>query len=78
MDKLAGRFSECYIGFKVANLQLQNFKIKSKRLKLATLRILIGASSTDIKLSSDFTLQKGLTVENNVLKPQVTIPEFSK
>ncbi len=40
----------------------------------------IGASSTDIKETAKFKLQKGLTVEKdeNVLKPQVEIPDFSK
>jgi beta-glucosidase len=40
----------------------------------------IGASSTDIKQSADFTLKKDLVVEkdHNVLKPQVEIPQFEK
>ncbi|HEY5391632.1 MAG TPA: glycoside hydrolase family 3 C-terminal domain-containing protein [Hanamia sp.] len=40
----------------------------------------IGASSTDIKQTANFKLQKDMTVEKdeNVLKPQVTIPDFSK
>ena len=40
----------------------------------------IGASSTDIKQTANFKLQKAMTVEKdeNVLKPQVTIPDFSK
>jgi len=40
----------------------------------------IGASSSDIKQSGNFKLQNNLTVEKdqNVLKPQVAIPEFSK
>ncbi|HSN07897.1 MAG TPA: hypothetical protein VLS85_02610, partial [Hanamia sp.] len=40
----------------------------------------IGASSTDIKQKADFQLKKDLMVEKdeNVLKPQVEIPDFSK
>jgi beta-glucosidase len=42
--------------------------------------IKIGASSTDIKQHTRFKLQKNLTVEKdeNVLKPQKDIPDFSK
>lgn len=40
----------------------------------------IGASSTDIKQTATFKLPKDMTVEKdeNVLKPQVMIPDFSK
>jgi len=45
-----------------------------------TYTVKIGASSTDIKQSEDFKLNKDLIVEKdeNVLMPQVTIPAFSK
>jgi len=43
-------------------------------------QVKIGASSTDIKQTADFTLAKSITVEkvHNVLKPEVAISELKK
>ena len=43
-------------------------------------KVKIGASSTDIKQTADFTLAKSITVEkvHNVLKPEVAISELKK
>lgn len=61
---------------------LASFDTKSASwiAEAGTYTVKIGASSSDIKQSADFDLQKDLTVEkdHNVLKPQVEIPDFEK
>lgn len=70
------------ITFTIDARDLSSFDTKSASwiAEAGTYTVKIGASSTDIKQSTRFNLQKDLTVEKdeNVLQPQVTIPDFSK
>jgi len=68
--------------FTIDPKDLASFDTKSASwiAEAGTYTVKIGASSTDIKQSADFTLKKDLVVEkdHNVLKPKVEIPEFEK
>lgn len=70
------------ITFTIDARDLASFDTKSASwvAEAGTYKIKIGASSTDIKQSVNFKLQNKSTVEKdeNVLKPQVTIPDFSR
>ncbi len=70
------------ITFTITPKDLSSFDTKSASwiAEAGNYTVKIGASSTDIKQKADFQLKKDLMVEKdeNVLKPQVAIPEFSK
>jgi beta-glucosidase len=70
------------ITFTITPRDLSSFDTKSASwiAEAGKYTIKIGASSTDIKQKADFQLKKDLMVEKdeNVLKPQVMIPDFTK
>ena len=70
------------IRFTLDPKDLASFDTKSASwiAEAGTYSVKIGASSTDIKQSADFQLNKDLLVEkdHNVLGPKVDIPEFEK
>ena len=70
------------ITFTITPKDLSSFHTKSASwiAEAGNYTVKIGASSTDIKQTANFKLQKDMMVEKdeNVLKPQVTIPDFSK
>ncbi|MDE3184702.1 MAG: glycoside hydrolase family 3 C-terminal domain-containing protein [Bacteroidota bacterium] len=70
------------ITFTITPKDLSSFDTKSASwiAEAGKYTVKIGASSTDIKQKADFQLKKDLMVEKdeNVLKPQVMIPDFTK
>ena len=70
------------ITFTITPKDLSSFDTKSASwiAEAGRYTVKIGASSTDIKQKADFQLKKDLMVEKdeNVLKPQVMIPDFNK
>ena len=70
------------ITFTITPRDLSSYDTKSSSwiAEAGKYTVKIGASSTDIKQSADFHLPNDLTVEKdeNVLMPQVMIPDFSK
>jgi beta-glucosidase len=70
------------ISFTINGNELSSFDTKSASwiAEAGSYSLKIGASSTDIKQTADFKLSKDMMVEKdeNVLKPQVMIPDFSE
>jgi beta-glucosidase len=70
------------VTFTITPKDLASFDTKSASwiAEAGSYTVKIGASSTDIKQKADFQLKKDLMVEKdeNVLKPQVMIPDFTK
>ncbi|MGN6802728.1 MAG: glycoside hydrolase family 3 C-terminal domain-containing protein [Ginsengibacter sp.] len=70
------------ITFSINAKDLSSFDTKSGSwiAEAGTYTVKIGASSTDIKQKANFKVAKDIVAEKdeNVLKPQVEIPEFSK